>query len=1321
MISYTGGGCIVVNAEEAHHDKYLEMKVQFPENPAGTALLGEYYPIAFRIPNSIEFELGDKLVYDVYMSRNAGGFGCIDLINGGLNLHDSGAVDQNGISAHPTADVSIYAAEQWYTREIVLPDTLLLDFDGLGLSYSFDVLCPVQLPYDAALLAGETIIVKFDNIRITNSAGQEKYSIFMGDETVIGGLLSPNLCGFSDVQYELYTVDLTSDDPLQPCNPSGDVLKIEMDVEDGAVGEVLYYNEAFTIPSTFAFQSGDKLVYDVILNNDVAGLGGLDLYVGDAPGVSLRDTGCKDQNNVPSHPAADISDFAYQQWVSREITVSDNFVNASDGKDVTLLVAVDGLDASSVAGHSISARYDNIRIVRDGETVYTVFSDRSNPLGQNPIYYLNLNGSNRKVDTTLSVELDAIPTDGSPERFDVSDSVLEIEDTVSLGFIIDEQRLNGSNNYALITKHYSDGRADVTVRMDQSQWTVHGDGFYCASIDTIAASEMSDTIEAVFYNDENQAITFPYLVSVKDCAMQMLSDADVLADGWARTFFVDMLNYGAASQETYSYNTTSLANDFLTEKLQSYASPNVDAEACQVIGPGYVDTYLDFKSEIEMGFAFNDDILGTDLSAMYAEISYVDHWGQQNKVVIPGSDFATSQSNCHDVMVGAIEPADYKQLITCSVYDKDGNEIAYVKDSVESYLARSEMHDDVIKQAVLKYCKSYYEYYHHAQQASVQSIGICFTEGYHTNNSVEALRKRYDDYVEMGLKTLRHETQWTSTEKEEWVLSEDSTNTLTLAIEAGLRLKLISPTIMMPQPWVKDDPDSAMVSFDGTKAINTLSYWYEGTYEYTEDAINGQLKEYERLGILENVDALVVDFGPAGEPLYPAAWTQSGDLENPENAQTKMWCYGDNAVQDFRDSMLEKYGSVEAINDAWDTSFASMDVYQMPNIGTVMGRQWEDILTWYLESKREFIEKQIQIFQEAVDTYSDGRIRLILYMPGASFSEAEWDECIKTGTATYAMLIGSENEFMVQMADKYNCLLQFTGIPGVDSLKQVRQWMYENDYGYIPVYGENYADYVSSCEPEALYQIIEDFNLAGIDYTFTKFLYEDDCLTPSEIYPKMALALPKIDAFINLTDFSDTPYLLTAPEPTPEGDILSMRVQLDSTCEDQLALIACQIGLLGYQIQEGDVLEYDVKLSVPSNGFGFVDGAVTSVGNLRDMIYCTDQYGIGAAATESLAVQAGGKWMHRILGIDVPYCSYNTAMNTTGKTLQNLLLIAQPSKLNGSFAYNDVTVYYDNIMITNNGKVKLVIFCDQEDLQMSTVVAQENAISVDVQVGTYSE
>ena len=102
---------------------------------------------------------GDLLTYEVYwfsgISSNkmiAFDFTCSDA----TTLRASG-VDQNGISAHPTADLSSRATGQWYTRTISLSS-----FAGKTIQ-NYDLACEVD---------GTSIVQgRIRNIKITNTAG----------------------------------------------------------------------------------------------------------------------------------------------------------------------------------------------------------------------------------------------------------------------------------------------------------------------------------------------------------------------------------------------------------------------------------------------------------------------------------------------------------------------------------------------------------------------------------------------------------------------------------------------------------------------------------------------------------------------------------------------------------------------------------------------------------------------------------------------------------------------------------------------------------------------------------------------------------------------------------------------------------------------------------------------------------------------------------------------------------------------------------------------------------------------------------------------
>ena len=162
-------------------NSYIELKVEIP---AGATAPVEYYLSAFRIPNTVPFAAGDRLVYDVWMSEAAPGFGGMTLINGGKNLHDSGTLDKDGNNVHPSFDLSGLCTETWYTRDITLPSgeepwNMILDFAGLGIPFAYDVLPAVNVQADVVgALAGKTIIVRYDNIKLVAADGTVKHVIF---------------------------------------------------------------------------------------------------------------------------------------------------------------------------------------------------------------------------------------------------------------------------------------------------------------------------------------------------------------------------------------------------------------------------------------------------------------------------------------------------------------------------------------------------------------------------------------------------------------------------------------------------------------------------------------------------------------------------------------------------------------------------------------------------------------------------------------------------------------------------------------------------------------------------------------------------------------------------------------------------------------------------------------------------------------------------------------------------------------------------------------------------------------------------------------
>jgi hypothetical protein len=132
-----------------------------------------YHYAALSGISSYTVQAGDVLEYDVYWParRLVPQRIAVDLSTASAVLRDSGAVDQNGLLAHPGTDLTARASGKWYSRAIPIPAS----FQGAAITNYL-----VASEYDAA--AGTTAIVRgfLRNIRITNGAGTVRKAIWTG-------------------------------------------------------------------------------------------------------------------------------------------------------------------------------------------------------------------------------------------------------------------------------------------------------------------------------------------------------------------------------------------------------------------------------------------------------------------------------------------------------------------------------------------------------------------------------------------------------------------------------------------------------------------------------------------------------------------------------------------------------------------------------------------------------------------------------------------------------------------------------------------------------------------------------------------------------------------------------------------------------------------------------------------------------------------------------------------------------------------------------------------------------------------------------------
>ncbi len=244
--------------------------------------------------------------------------------------------------------------------------------------------------------------------------------------------------------------------------------------------------------------------------------------------------------------------------------------------------------------------------------------------------------------------------------------------------------------YAVITK----GDKEITVPSED--WELSG-GYWIVTYSGICAREMNDDIIIQIFNAEDQALSVAHTDSVAGYVSRSITNAN----SKTKTLLVDMLNYGTEAQKYFGYRTDALANEGLTEEQLSYGTRDVELTDHREKGENYLGTRLVLENNISMQLAFRN----VDESC-YAVYSFTSHNGEERTVTVEGEDFIDGNI----VEVDTIVLADARQMITCTVYNAENEEIASVTDSVESYVARTPGNDLSI--AILKFATSAYNYFH---------------------------------------------------------------------------------------------------------------------------------------------------------------------------------------------------------------------------------------------------------------------------------------------------------------------------------------------------------------------------------------------------------------------------------------------------------------------------------------------------------------------------------------------------------------------------------------------------------------------------------
>lgn len=384
----------------------------------------------------------------------------------------------------------------------------------------------------------------------------------------------------------------------------------------------------------------------------------------------------------------------------------------------------------------------------------------------------------------------------------------------------------------------------------------------------------------------------------------------------------------------------------------------------------------------------------------------------------------------------------------------------------------------------------------------------CMTEPYGwMSHSPSVIQTRFDYYKNIGVNVLRVGFHWDSIENAEGVWKEEHAlySYLQLAKENGFRVKLILGVLMNPPSWyLVKNPDAKMIGQNGMQSSGSVSFWYDGLEEMFTTVSRKMIDTLKEKDLWDIVDYVIPSLGTAGEPLYPPAWTQ------PTISQEQFWCYADNAKASFRASMQAKYGTVQVANDTWGTDFASWDDVTVLMPGEKTGLYWNDVLTWYRDTKREKVKWIIDFMAEELK--GSGK-KLLIYAPGVQFTTKEWKAALTSKTGgSGAIMIMEDTDYLLDEAAKTDALIQYTGLtPGSENKAEIaRIQEYIRQKGYdVGVYGENVGDEGTASRISDLQKIVVGEALYGFDYTNSAFLFGSDMTTPIESRYKALSSLYK--------------------------------------------------------------------------------------------------------------------------------------------------------------------------------------------------------------------
>ena len=268
---------------------------------------------------------------------------------------------------------------------------------------------------------------------------------------------------------------------------------------------------------------------------------------------------------------------------------------------------------------------------------------------------------------------------GPVSTLKIAGANVSLQESISLFFAVDPAC---ASEYTDLYVEFKKGDVVTT-----SSETVNLGGRTCFRFSNIAAKEVNDTITVTLYGTFNGKVykAEEYSYSVATYCYNRLAKS---SDAKFKRVCVDLLNYGAAAQIYFSYNTENLANAALTDEQKAFGSTEYSALTDNRTNSG---EYTDYGVK-----AFN--LVYEEVIKVLVAVEAKDLNGVVAKVTLDGKVYEIASSEFTPLTIGGVQcyafyftnilPNQTRSVFSVTL-EKDGvavgNTMTY---SIESYLAR---------------------------------------------------------------------------------------------------------------------------------------------------------------------------------------------------------------------------------------------------------------------------------------------------------------------------------------------------------------------------------------------------------------------------------------------------------------------------------------------------------------------------------------------------------------------------------------------------------------------------------------------------------